>query len=46
MSWVLYGSGPLWTLGWDGADEGTRTPDPSITNAVLYQLSYIGAPIL
>jgi hypothetical protein len=25
-----------------GADEGTRTPDLRITNALLYQLSYIG----
>jgi hypothetical protein len=25
-----------------GADEGTRTPDPLITNQLLYQLSYIG----
>ena len=24
------------------ADEGTRTPDPHITNVLLYQLSYIG----
>jgi len=30
-------------FGWkNGADEGTRTPDPRITNALLYQLSYIG----
>ena len=27
----------------NGADEGTRTPDPRITNALLYQLSYIGS---
>jgi hypothetical protein len=27
----------------NGADEETRTPDPRITNALLYQLSYIGA---
>ena len=26
-----------------GAAEGTRTPDPRITNAMLYQLSYCGA---
>lgn len=26
----------------DGAAEGTRTPDPIITNDVLYQLSYSG----
>ena len=26
----------------NGADGGTRTPDPRITNALLYQLSYIG----
>ena len=25
------------------ADAGTRTPDPFITNEVLYQLSYVGA---
>ena len=25
-----------------GADRVTRTPDPRITNALLYQLSYIG----
>jgi hypothetical protein len=24
------------------ADRGTRTPDPRITNALLYQLSHIG----
>ena len=27
-----------------GAAEGTRTPDPIITNDVLYQLSYCGVP--
>jgi hypothetical protein len=27
-----------------GAAEGIRTPDPRITNALLYQLSYRGAP--
>jgi hypothetical protein len=26
----------------DGAEEGTRTPDPLITNELLYQLSYFG----
>jgi hypothetical protein len=26
-----------------GADEESRTPDLRITNALLYQLSYIGA---
>jgi hypothetical protein len=26
----------------DGAAEGIRTPDPRITNALLYQLSYRG----
>ncbi len=26
----------------DGAAGGTRTPDPRITNALLYQLSYCG----
>ena len=29
----------------NGADEGTRTPDPLITNQTLYQLSYVGLPI-
>ena len=29
-------------LGFDGADEESRTLDPRITSAVLYQLSYIG----
>jgi hypothetical protein len=28
----------------NGAAEGIRTPDPRITNALLYQLSYRGAP--
>lgn len=27
----------------NGAAEGTRTPDPRITNAMLYQLSYSSA---
>jgi hypothetical protein len=27
-----------------GAAEGIRTPDPRITNAVLYRLSYRGMP--
>ena len=27
-----------------GAAEGIRTPDPRITNAVLYRLSYRGGP--
>jgi hypothetical protein len=27
-----------------GAARGTRTPDPVITNDVLYQLSYCGEP--
>jgi hypothetical protein len=27
-----------------GAAEGIRTPDPRITNAVLYRLSYRGTP--
>ncbi len=31
-----------WTCGAGGAAEGTRTPDPIITNDVLYQLSYSG----
>ncbi len=29
----------------DGAGEEIRTPDPIITNDVLYQLSYTGASI-
>lgn len=29
-------------LEFTGAAEGTRTPDPIITNDVLYQLSYSG----
>ena len=29
-----------------GAAEGTRTPDPRITNALLYQLSYSGIAAL
>jgi hypothetical protein len=29
-----------------GAAEGIRTPDPRITNAVLYQLSYRGDELL
>jgi hypothetical protein len=28
-----------------GAARGTRTPDPVITNDVLYQLSYCGGPM-
>ncbi len=28
-----------------GADGETRTPDPIITSDVLYQLSYVGAPV-
>ncbi len=28
----------------NGAGGGTRTPDPRITNALLYQLSYTGSP--
>lgn len=27
----------------NGADEETRTPDLRITNALLYQLSYVGS---
>ncbi len=37
----MYGS----VLHFYGAAEGTRTPDPIITNDVLYQLSYSG-PLL
>ena len=29
-------------FGRSGAGKGTRTPDPIITNDVLYQLSYTG----
>ena len=32
--------------GGNGAAEVTRTPDPRITNALLYQLSYSGAVAL
>ena len=32
----------LFLLRSSGAAEGTRTPDPIITNDVLYQLSYSG----
>ena len=32
--------------GKNGAGEGTRTPDPIITNDVLYQLSYSGGGVL
>ena len=32
-------------LGWEyGAARGIRTPDPVITNDVLYRLSYCGEP--
>ncbi len=34
----------LWPEG-SGAAEGTRTPDPIITNDVLYQLSYSGTSL-
>lgn len=30
----------------NGAGEGTRTPDPIITNDVLYQLSYTGISLM
>jgi hypothetical protein len=29
-----------------GADGETRTPDPIITSDVLYQLSYVGKPLV
>ncbi len=29
----------------NGAPRGARTPDPLITNQVLYQLSYRGTPL-
>jgi hypothetical protein len=44
----VLGVAPPKTLAFDdylektGAAEGTRTPDPIITNDVLYQLSYSG----
>ena len=34
---------PRRTIAFAGAAEGIRTPDPRITNALLYQLSYRGA---
>lgn len=47
---VAYPGLPKWLLERDenrlsaGAARGTRTPDPVITNDVLYQLSYCGEP--
>jgi hypothetical protein len=38
------GNFPLKRLILFGAARGTRTPDPVITNDVLYQLSYCGQP--
>ena len=35
-----------YTLRKCGADTRTRTGDPRITNALLYQLSHIGNPIV
>ena len=46
---VRQGSGHRGTIrtGWDGGDEGTRTPDPLLAKEVLSQLSYIpDRPIL
>lgn len=34
-----------WRHVFSGADEETRTLDPRITSAVLYQLSYIGTRV-
>jgi hypothetical protein len=34
----------LMLLAFTGAARGARTPDPVITNDVLYQLSYCGGP--
>jgi hypothetical protein len=45
LSWVrsvIQASGPDKEAA--GAARGTRTPDPVITNDVLYQLSYCGGP--
>ena len=39
---TLRGSGDYAT---NGAAEGIRTPDPRITNALLYQLSYRGVSL-
>ena len=36
----------IWFPEKNGAAEGTRTPDPIITNDVLYQLSYSGILLL
>ena len=33
---------PFFIFGKTGAARGIRTPDPLITNEVLYQLSYCG----
>jgi hypothetical protein len=42
MPRVTHASGPDTQLA--GAARGIRTPDPVITNDVLYQLSYCGEP--
>lgn len=34
-----------WVVRITGAARGIRTPDPVITNDVLYQLSYCGEPL-
>ncbi len=47
LRYVLSPVCPVWTRSgqWEsGAARGTRTPDPVITNDVLYQLSYCGEP--
>ena len=36
----------LFLKGRNGAARGIRTPDPLITNEVLYQLSYCGLAIV
>ncbi len=38
----MYQVQPSASLARAGATEGTRTPDPLITNQLLYQLSYGG----
>ncbi len=39
---MLSGTQPTATIKRNGAGRETRTPDPLITNQMLYQLSYTG----